>query len=88
MKRVDFDKTFIKHYKLRIQNQPKLSLQYDTRYRLFCSGARGKPLNDHQLGGNKLGLRSFSITSNIRVIYKETSDAYVFLDVGTHNQVY
>lgn len=88
MKRVDFDKKFIKHYRLRVQNNPKLSKQYDERYRLFCGGKRDDPLNDHSLKGKKLGLRSFSVTGDIRVVYKEMGEAYIFLDVGTHNQVY
>ena len=88
MKPVDFDKKFVKHYKFRIQKQPKLSKQYDSRYALFCNGERGWPLDDHPLGGDKSGLRAFSITGDIRVVYKETPGAYVFLDVGSHNQVY
>lgn len=88
MKQIDFDKKFIKHYKLRIQSRPKLSKQYDSRYRLFCGGERGRPLDDHALSGNKLGLRAFSVGGDIRVVYKEAVETYVFLDVGSHNQVY
>lgn len=88
MKRVDFDKKFIKHYISRILNNRKLSQQYDERYKLFCNGKRDSPLDDHPLKGEKLGLRAFSIAGDVRVVYRETEDAYVFLDVGSHNQVY
>lgn len=88
MKSVAFDKKFIKCYKLRISNNPKLSKKYDDRYILFCAGERGNPLSDHALTGKKTGLRAFSISGDIRVIYQETDDAFIFLDIGTHNQVY
>ncbi len=88
MKRVEFDKKFTKHYRVRVQNDPKISKIYDQRYLLFCQGVRDKPINDHALGGDKIGFRAFSITGDIRVVYKETDDSYIFLDVGSHNQVY
>ena len=88
MKRVEFDKKFIKSDKLRISNNSKLSKKYDDRHILFCEGERGNPLNDHPLTGKKLGLRAFLISGDIRVVYKETDDAFIFLDIGTHNQVY
>lgn len=88
MRQIEFDKTFIKHYRSRIKAHPKLSAQYDMRFKLFCDGVRGTPINDHALGGRKLGLRAFSVSGDIRVIYHETEAAYIFLDVGTHNQVY
>lgn len=88
MKTVVFDKKFIKSYKLRISNNTKISKKYDDRYLLFCAGKRGNLLNDHALTGNKSGLRAFSITGDIRVVYIETKEEYIFLDIGTHNQVY
>ena len=51
-------------------------------------GERGHPLNDHGLVGKKLGLRAFAMSGDIRIVYAETEEAYVFLDVGSHNQVY
>lgn len=51
-------------------------------------GERDRLLNDHSLKGSKDGHRSFSITGDVRVIYRETESAYIFKDVGTHNQVY
>lgn len=32
--------------------------------------------------------RAFSINNEYRVVYKEKKDVFVFLDVGTHEQVY
>lgn len=88
MKPIDKTKEFKKHYQKRIAPYPNLTKRFNERARLFVQGERDYPLHDHALEGNKLGLRSFSITGDIRVVYKETDDAYVFLDVGSHNQVY
>lgn len=88
MKRIVRDKQFLKHYKLRIAGNPKLVKHFAERIRLFMSGERGQPINDHPLRGEKLTLRAFSVTGDVRVVYRETQDAYIFLDVGTHNQVY
>jgi mRNA-degrading endonuclease YafQ of YafQ-DinJ toxin-antitoxin module len=65
-----------------------LAAQYEGRVKLFASGERGTPINDHALAGTKEGQRAFSITADVRVVYIETPTAIVFLDIGTHNQVY
>ena len=60
---------------------------------------RNSILNDHKLVGRLEGTKAFNITGDIRVIYVEawdTSYAYVevgknhfiFLDIGTHPQIY
>jgi addiction module RelE/StbE family toxin len=87
-KPVRFSKRFLKHYKKRITQNRKLTHAFDQRYELFLQEAKGYPLNDHALTGNLSGKRAFSITPDIRVIYEETETQIIFLDVGTHNQVY
>jgi addiction module RelE/StbE family toxin len=88
MKPVIFHRNFEKHYKQRIGPQPKLVRQFSERYQLFLAGERGKPLDDHALSGNLQGRRAFAVTGDIRVVYIELEDQIIFLDIGTHNQVY
>lgn len=88
MRAIRFNRRFTKHYKKRILSNHRLSFIFDERYKLFVAGERGYPLYDHMLTGNLTGKRSFSITADIRVIYEETEEAVIFLDVGTHAQVY
>ena len=85
---IKFHRTFEKHYAKRILRDPKLSKLYDERYSLFVAGQLGYPLDDHALGGTLKGKRAFSITGDIRVVYQVTAEAIIFLDVGSHNQVY
>lgn len=88
MKPVKRDKTFEKHFKQRVSPDRKLQQQFKNRLMLFMAGKIGYPLNDHALTGRLKGLRAFSITADIRVIYVELEDTIVFLDIGTHSQVY
>lgn len=88
MKPVVFHRNFEKHYEKRIKPQQKLVGQFTERYKLFLMSERGKPLDDHALSGGLQGRRAFSITGDVRVIYIELADQIIFLDVGTHSQVY
>lgn len=88
MKPIRYHRVFEKRYAQRIARDKKLSAAYDKRYLLFVSGERGYPLDDHMLTGTKKGLRAFSISGDLRVVYRETETYYEFIDIGSHNQVY
>ena len=82
---------FKKNYKIRIALNQKLSLQTKERISLFRTDPNNPLLKDHTLTGTKKGLRSFSITGDIRVIYQppmSEADEVIFYDIGSHNQVY
>ena len=88
MKQIKRDRTFEKHFKKRISPNEKLVEQFRQRLALFIEGKLGYPLNDHRLTGKLAGKRAFSIAGDIRVVYVELDDFIVFLDVGSHSQVY
>lgn len=88
MKEIVFDKAYIKAFRSRIVPYDNLRERFDRRFDMFITGERGAPLYDHGLKGGKLGLRAFSIGGDLRVIYSETETQIIFLDVGSHNQVY
>lgn len=88
MKPIKRDKTFEKHFRQRISSHEKLREQFKERLALFMTGELGYPLHDHALIGKLVGKRAFSVTGDIRVVYVELEDAIVFLDIGSHNQVY
>lgn len=86
---IKFHPRFKKSYKRRIAPNKKLALQTEERIILFKSNRKGPVLKDHGLSGAKKGLRAFSITGDIRIVYIPLSDEeVVFIDIGTHNQVY
>lgn len=80
---------FKKAYKFRVSSGKKLVAQTRQRITLFKADPNDPILKDHGLVGAKKGLRAFSITGDIRVIYLPVSkDEVVFIDIGSHNQVY
>ncbi len=88
MKSIKRHRNFEKNFAKRIGNNQKLRQQFKIRYELFVAGVRDHPIYDHSLGGTMSGKRAFWIAGDIRVIYIETSHIIIFLDIGSHNQVY
>ena len=81
--------TFKKLYKSRIAPNKKLVQQTGVRISLFQSNRKNPSLKDHKLTGAKKELRAFSISGDIRIVYRPISDnEVIFLDIGSHNQVY
>ena len=86
--RLIFHTTFKKSYKTRIKNNPSLKRRFFERIKLFLKEPTNPILKDHPLKGDLKGYRSFSITGDVRVIYKKEEHKIIFIDVGTHTQVY
>lgn len=87
--RVILAASFLKSYKKRIAWNTKLDGQMARRVSLFQVNHSNPILHDHPLQGNKLGLRAFSVTGDVRIVYHCISDDEAeFLDIGTHAQVY
>lgn len=81
--------SFKKSYNRRIASHPSLVKRVDERIILFIKNPTNVLLRDHALRGEQLGLRSFSVSGDIRIIYEPVgSDCVRFLDIGSHNQVY
>jgi len=71
-------RNFIKSFDKRIKRDKKLSKQVEERTNLFKINPQNPKLKDHRLVGKMIDLRSFSING----------DMVIFLDIGSHNQVY
>lgn len=80
---------FEKAYKKRIASNLKLKLIVRDKIKLFTLNPKHPLLRNHRLKGDKKDKRAFHITGDIRIVYKQITDNLVlFLDIGTHNQVY
>jgi addiction module RelE/StbE family toxin len=89
MIRIELHRSFVKSFDKRIKNNPKLAHQVEERVNIFRSNPKSLLLKDHGLIGDKQRLRSFSITGDIRIVYRLVTDNLVeFIDIGSHNQVY
>lgn len=85
---VKYHKNFIKNFKKRFGNNVKIKNKFKDRLELFLRNPNHPLLRNHLLVGDKIALKSFSISGDIRVVYKEVNGSIIFLDIGTHNQVY
>ena len=87
--KIELHPQFKKSYKLRITNNQGLQKQTSKRISLFQENSESPILKDHPLKGSKKKLRSFSVNGDIRIVYIRISkDHIIFLDIGSHNQVY
>lgn len=83
------NKNFQKAFKTRIKNNSKLIKRAKERVVLFVENPKNPILKDHQLTGDKKEFRAFWITGDIRIIYYQISkNEVLFIDIGSHNQVY
>lgn len=86
---ITYSLQFKKNFNKRIPKGSQLEKRYKERLTLFIKNRKSPILRDHKLTGKKKSFRSFSITGDFRVIYiQESEDTVVFIDIGTHNQVY
>lgn len=81
-------KRFIKNYKLRIQYNLKLTSKFQERLVKFLANPKDDELKDHKLTGVLEGFRAFSVTGDIRVVYRIIEGTLDLYDIGSHNQVY
>ncbi|PIP63671.1 type II toxin-antitoxin system mRNA interferase toxin, RelE/StbE family [Candidatus Roizmanbacteria bacterium CG_4_10_14_0_2_um_filter_33_96] len=84
-----YQNSFKKSYKKRFFNNKRLINIISLRIQQFNINPNDIQLRTHTLSGAKKGLRSLSVTGDIRIIfYYDQNDNAVFIDIGTHNQVY
>lgn len=82
-------KDFIKYYRKRIPSGSDLEQRYKDRVAIFVKDRKASVLKNHKLTGKLKGKNAFSITGDIRVVYiEESKNLIVFVDIGSHNQVY
>ena len=71
------------------KNSRKLREKVYERQRLWIANPRNPLLDDHGLNPPYSGCRSFNVSGDLRVIYRNESDgAALFLRFGTHHELY
>lgn len=62
---------------------------FKERRNLFLEDRGNYLLSVHPLHGRFHGYKSFNVTGDIRVVYKEMKEeAFLFVDIGTHEELY
>lgn len=89
-RKITYNKSFLKAYEKITRSNLKIKTKIKEKIRLFSENPSSPILKDHALVGDMDSLRSFSITGDVRIIYSYNvkENTVIFLDIGTHNQVY
>jgi addiction module RelE/StbE family toxin len=86
--RLKFDKKFLKHFdKLPVKTQDKVNDAIE----MFRENPRARALRNHRLTGQMKNIWSISAGGDIRIHYKKYSGGeivIIFVDVGSHSQLY
>ena len=81
-------KKFAKNYQKRIATNPKLVSKFRSKLKQFMDDPNDPTLKDHPLVGKLSSYRAFSITGDVRVVYRIVGDELWLYNIGTHAQVY
>lgn len=88
---VAFSKSFKKAFGKRVKGNTEIESEYWIKLEIFLNNPFNEKLKTHKLSGNLTGLWSFSIGYDCRVVFYFTKDKpkkAVFVDIGSHNEVY
>ena len=87
---ISFSESFKKAFSKKLKNTA-LEEEFWLRVSLFIDEPFNSKLKTHKLSGKLKGLWSFSLDYNLRVVFFFTSERpkkAVFIDIGSHDEVY
>lgn len=73
---------------MRIAVNPQRVKLFREKLKRFMQEDAREVLEDHALREKMIGLRAFSISGDIRVVYKENPKSIILVDIGSHEEVY
>lgn len=87
--KIEFTSKFLKSYKKIVSRRPNAAISVLQKVVLFSQEPHSRSLSLHKLKGNLKEVWSFSVESDLRIIVdlKDPNKA-LFVDIGTHDQVY
>lgn len=81
--------SFRKAFKRKIRGNKKLEQRFRDRVAIFQNNLFDPRLRTHQLSGQLQGLWSFSVDYDVRIVFSFVDTKKVlFVDIGTHEEVY
>ncbi len=87
--KISFSNSFKKALKKMIKNNPHLEEKFWNRVEIFISDPYNSILKTHKLSGKLKDLWSFRIDYDIRIVFFFADRwSAVFIDIGTHKEVY
>ncbi|NJO17548.1 MAG: type II toxin-antitoxin system mRNA interferase toxin, RelE/StbE family [Thioploca sp.] len=87
--KIAFSPVFERSFRKRFKGKRHLQERFWQRVEIFLENPFDSRLRTHKLTGNLKELWSFSVEYDTRVVfYFVTDEKVVFVDVGTHDEVY
>jgi len=84
-----WDSKFKRNYKKLIKSNPEYKFLIKDKFAVFSENPFDTKLKTHKLKGKLKEYHSFSITPDIRIIFRFENDSEVLLvDIGSHDSVY
>lgn len=83
-----FTTRFQRSHKRLVSRSAELKKVVSERMQFFSKDPATPLLKDHALRGKLEGYRAFSIGYDLRALYRKEKDAFIFFDIGTHDQIY
>ena len=89
MVQVSFASSFKRSFKKRIKGNSELEIKFWQKLEKFTANPWDRSLKTHKLSGKLQQLWSFSIDYDARVLFYFTDEGNaVFIDIGTHDEIY
>lgn len=89
MVKIAFDSSFKHAFKRKIAGNLEREEKFRTKIEIFKNNPFEMTLKTHKLSGKLKDYWSFSIEYDLRVIFYFADDSnVVFIDIGTHKEVY
>jgi addiction module RelE/StbE family toxin len=89
MTTINFSSGFNSSLKKFARKRPELIPSVLQKIILFSNNLNHPSLGAHKLSGNMKDHWSFRVESDLRIIFKYTTDGNIlFVDIGSHDQVY
>jgi proteic killer suppression protein len=89
MTEIAFSSSFKRAFKRRIKGNTVLETRFWDRVGTFQNNPFDQALRTHKLSGRLKDLWSFSIEYDLRVVFTFVeADRALFVDIGTHEEVY
>lgn len=88
MSKIAFSSSFKKAFKKKLKSNPLVEEVFWEKVDIFLSDPFDQRLRTHKLSGKLKNLWSFSLGYDYRVIFYFEGEQAIFIDIGSHDEVY
>jgi YafQ family addiction module toxin component len=87
--KISFSKSFEKFFKKKIRKNSELEKKFWSKVEIFIQNPFNPILKTHKLSGKLKDYWSFSIDFDLRVVFiMDDNENAIFVDIGSHKEVY